>query len=87
MGVAVALLVACLVELVVSVYCLARVRGLVMSVRQIVKMDESILKMLESLGADVSVSAPSPLPSEVDAAQLEAATNLLKSLGLDVEKE
>lgn len=87
MGFAVALLVACLVELVVSVYCLARVRGLVMSVQQIHKMDESILKMLESLGADVSVSAPSSLPSDVDAAQLEAATNLLKSFGIDVEKE
>ena len=87
MGLAVALLVACLVELVISVYCLARVRGLVMSVRQIVKMDESILKMLESLGADVSVPAPSPLPSDVDVSQLEAATNLLKSLGIDIEKE
>lgn len=87
MGLAVALLVACLVELVISVYCLARVRGLVMSVQQIHKMDESILKMIESLGADVSVSAPAPLPSDVDASQLEAATNLLKSLGIEVEKD
>lgn len=87
MGFAVALLVACLVELVVSVYCLARVRGLVMSVRQITKMDESILKMLESLGADVSVAAPAPLPSEVDPSQLEAATKLLSQLGISVEEK
>lgn len=74
------LLFLCFVELVATVYCLTRLRGLLMQVKDVSSLVSSINRMLD----DKSDSEPSPSP-EVDKEKLDAAVNLLSSLGIDVE--